>query len=65
MQNPQSMARLASAFHQFGWVIGGYSTIKKNGSIMRRGRRIPVQATASGLRKYGPKGNQRLIVDVP
>ena len=51
----QSTALIASSFHCFGSVPRGQLTRIQGGGI-RRGRRIPVQATASGRRKYGSKG---------
>ena len=51
----QSTALIASSFHCFGSVPRGTVTRIQGGGI-RRGRRIPVQATASGRRKYGSKG---------
>ncbi len=55
MRKNNSTALMTSAFHCFGATHGGTVTSAKGGSI-RRGRRIPVQATASGRRKYGSRG---------
>ena len=49
MSKSRSTARLASAFHQFGWTFGGSSSSYTRGKI-RHGKRIPVQATAAGRR---------------
>ena len=42
--------RIASALNRFGWVFGG-SITNVQGGILRRGRRIAVQATAAGRRR--------------
>ena len=42
--------RIASAFNRFGWVFGGNIT-SIQGGILRRGRRIVVQASAAGRRR--------------
>ena len=42
--------RIASAFNKFGWVFGG-SVTSVQGGLLRRGRRITVQATAAGRRR--------------
>ena len=42
--------RIASAFNKFGWVFGGNAT-SFQGGVLRRGRRIAVQATAAGRRR--------------
>ena len=42
--------RIASAFNRFGWVFGGNIT-SIQGGILRRGRRIAVQASAAGRRR--------------
>ena len=42
--------RIASALNRFGWVFGGNIT-NVQGGILRRGRRIAVQATAAGRRR--------------
>ena len=42
--------RIASALNRFGWVFGGTVT-SVQGGLLRRGRRIPVQATAAGRRR--------------
>lgn len=41
--------RIASALNRFGWVFGGTVT-SVQGGLLRRGRRIAVQATAAGRR---------------
>ena len=49
----RSTARLASAFHQFGWVLGGtISRTNFRGSACH-GKRITVQATSAGRRRAG------------
>ncbi len=48
-------ARLASALHNFGSEQRGTAASIKCG-FLRRGKRIGVQATATGRRKYGTKG---------
>lgn len=50
----QSTATITSSFQCFVSVPRGTVTNIQGGGI-RRGRRIPVQATASGRRKYGSK----------
>ncbi len=45
-----SHSRLASALHRYGWVFGG-TVSSKQGGMLRRGRRINVQATAAGRRR--------------
>lgn len=55
MRESHSTALMASSFHCFGSLQGGTVTSIQGGGI-RRGRRIPVQATASGRRKYSTKG---------
>ena len=55
MKKSYSTALLASSFHCFGSLNGGTVTNIQGGGI-RRGRRIPVQATASGRRKRNLKG---------
>ena len=45
-----STNRIASAFNKFGWVFGGTSS-SFQGGMLRRGRRITVQATAAGRRR--------------
>lgn len=50
-----SKARLASALHCFGSEHYGASESLKSG-LLRRGKQIRVQATATGRRKYGTKG---------
>ena len=42
--------RIASALNRFGWVFGGTVT-SVQGGLLRRGRRIAVQGTASGRRR--------------
>ena len=55
LQGPRSIARLSSALHQFGWAFGGHS-VRRHGIFLQRGKRIPVQATSAGRKKYGSKG---------
>ncbi len=43
-------AALAISLHRFGWVFGG-TTKNTQGGFLRRGRRIPVNAKASGRRR--------------
>ena len=48
-------AKLASALHQFAWSPGEKLTVQPG--LLRRGYRIPVQATAAGRRQKGtPRG---------
>ena len=42
--------RIASAFNRFGWVFGGNIT-SIQGGILRREKRIAVQASAAGRRR--------------
>ena len=42
--------QIVSAFNKFGWVFGG-SVTSVQGGLLRRGRRITVQATAAGRRR--------------
>ena len=51
----KSNALLASALHQFGSMYAGVATSRQEGRL-RRGPRIPIQATAAGRRKYGSRG---------
>ena len=51
----KSNALLASALHQFGSMYAGVATSRQGGRL-RRGPRIPIQATAAGRRKYGSRG---------
>ncbi|XP_062510095.1 uncharacterized protein LOC134186193 [Corticium candelabrum] len=57
LQGPRSIARLSIALHQFGWIFGGHS-ICRHGVFIQRGKRIPVQATSAGRRKYGSKSKK-------
>ena len=45
-----SSAHLMSAFYKFGWCFGGTIT-SQQGGILRRGRRIPIQAKSAGRRR--------------
>ena len=49
----RSTARLASAFHQFGWVFGGTISRTNFHGNARHGKRIAVQATSAGRRRAG------------
>ena len=49
----RSTARLASAFHQFGWVFGGMISCTNFHGNARHGKRIAVQATSAGQRRAG------------
>ena len=53
--NMKSNALLASALNQFGSMYAGVATSHYGGRL-RRGPRIPIQATAAGRRKYGGRG---------
>ena len=55
MKVSHSTALMASSFHCFGSSNSGTVTHIQGGAI-RRGRRLPVQAMASGRRKTGSKG---------
>uniref|UniRef100_A0A1X7UGY1 Uncharacterized protein n=1 Tax=Amphimedon queenslandica TaxID=400682 RepID=A0A1X7UGY1_AMPQE len=56
MSKSHSTALMASAFHCFSSQQSFGNVTHVQGGEIRRGRRIPVQATASGRRKYGTKG---------
>ena len=45
-----SNAHLMSALYKFGWCFGGTIT-SQQGGILRRGRRIPIQAKSAGRRR--------------
>ena len=45
-----SSSHLMSAFYKFGWCFGGTIT-SQQGGIIRRGRRIPIQAKSAGRRR--------------
>ena len=64
LQGPRSIARLSSALHQFGWILGGHS-IRRHGVFMQRGKRIPVQATSAERRKYGSKSKTKTTAERP
>lgn len=49
----RSTAKLASAFHQFGWVLGGTISRTSFRSNACHGKRIAVQATSAGRRRAG------------
>ena len=49
----RSTARLASAFHQFGWVFGGTISHTNFHGNTCHGKRIAVQATSAGRRRAG------------
>ncbi len=48
-------SHLITAFHKFGWCFGG-SVTRKNYGVLRRGRRIPIQAKSAGKRKSIHRG---------
>ena len=50
LSNKPSNAHLISAFHKFGWCFGGTVTTRQGG-VLRRGRRIPIQAKSAGRRR--------------
>lgn len=50
LSSKPSNAHLISACHRFGWCFGGTVTRMQSG-ILRRGRRIPIQAKSAGRRK--------------
>ena len=57
----RSTARLASAFHQFGWVFGGVINRTTLRGSNRHGKRITVQATSAGRRRVGSlRGKSRV-----
>ena len=56
--------RIASALNHFGWVFGGNIT-NVQGGILRRGRRIAVQATAAGRRKTLSRGKAKVTAGRP
>ena len=64
LQGPRSIARLSSALHQFDWAFGGHSVLR-HGIFLQRGKRIPVQATSAGRRKYGSKGKGKTVAGRP
>jgi len=47
----RSLAKLSSAFHQFGWEMG--TTTRIQGGQIRHGKRIPIQSTSAGRRRTG------------
>ena len=59
-----SNARLVSALHCFGSESKGTSMSIKSG-LLRRGKRIKVQATATGRRKFGTKGRSPALPGCP
>ena len=63
MASMQSTALLSSAFHCFGSQSSTTTCIQ--GGSVRRGRQIPVQATAAGRWKYGSKGKAPSIIGRP
>ena len=48
-------SHLITAFHKFGCCFGG-SVTRKNYGVLRRGRRIPIQAKSAGRRKLIHRG---------
>ena len=54
-----SNASLMSSLHRFGWCFGGTFTSMKSG-MLRRGRRIPIQAKSAGRRKGGKRGKSAI-----
>ena len=50
-----STAVIASSLHCFGSHVQGRTVTSVKGGSICRGRRIPVQATATGRQKYGSK----------
>ena len=64
MASNNSIALLASSFHCFGKTNGRTVTLTKGGTV-RKGRRIPVQVTAAGRRKYGSRGKACCVVGRP
>ena len=55
MTQTKTTALLTSALHCFGSKSGGFATTLSGGRL-RRGPRIPIQATAAGRRKTGTRG---------
>ena len=45
-QQDFSSSRIASAFHKFGWVVGGTVT-SMQGGLLQHGRRISVQPSCA------------------
>ena len=58
-----STAVIASSLHCFGSHVHGRTVTSVKGGSIRRGRQIPVQATASGRRKYGSKGKSPVLLE--
>ena len=56
-----SNASLISSLHRFGWCFGGTMTSMKGG-ILRRGRRIPIQAKSAGRRKGSAKRGKGAMI---
>ena len=56
-----SNASLISSFHRFGWCFGGTVTSLKC-RILRRDRRIPIQARSAGRRKSSRKRRKGAIL---
>ena len=54
LSTSSSNAYLTSAFHRFGWCFGGTIT-RMQGGVLRRGRRIPIQAKSAGRRRKAIK----------
>ncbi len=50
LSNNATNAYLTSASHKFGWCFGGTIT-RMQGGVLRRGRRIPIQAKSAGRRR--------------
>ena len=50
LSSKPSNAHVTSALHKFGWCFGGTVT-RMQGGVLRRGRRIPIQAKSAGRRK--------------
>ena len=65
MTKSHSNALMSSAFHCFGSQHNPGTVTCVQGGGIRQGRRIPVQATASGRRKYGSKGKAYAVAGRP
>ena len=55
LSSKPSNAALISSLHRFGWCYGGAVTSLQSG-IVRRGRRIPIQARSAGRGRVQQKG---------
>ena len=60
----RSLAKLSSAFHQFGWEMGTKTGIQ--GGQIRHGKRIPIQPASAGRRRTGlSRGKGKITAGCP